>query len=91
MWRFEGAKRKAERGIKGIIGIFFFHFSGSERGAGKLIRVVLRWRNRNLLILNWLFGCGKMKWNLRLFLRGYPRASSFCLGWLLLCQLRSEF
>jgi len=27
MWRFEGAKRKAERGIKGIIGIFFFHYA----------------------------------------------------------------
>ena len=72
-----GANRNVGRGIKGIIGIFFFHFSGSERSVGKLIRVVHRWRNRNSLILNWLFACGKIRRKLRLFLRGYPRASSF--------------
>jgi hypothetical protein len=35
MWRFKGAKRKAERGIKGIIGIFFFHYAGSKRTAAQ--------------------------------------------------------
>jgi hypothetical protein len=28
MWEFEGAKRRPERGIKGIIGIFFSTFQG---------------------------------------------------------------
>ena len=35
MSRFEGAKGKAERGIKGIIGIFFFHYAGSKSTAAQ--------------------------------------------------------
>jgi len=80
MSRFEGAKGKAERGIRGIIGIFFFHYAGSKRTPAQRPLSAHCRKNRNLLILHWLFHCGKIRKKLRLFLRGYPRASSFSLA-----------
>ena len=87
----EGWWRRLERGIKGIIGIFFFHSSRPTQCVGQLSLDIDFRGNCNLLILHWLFTYGKIERKVGLFLRGYPRASSFCLGWLLLCQLRSEF
>jgi hypothetical protein len=76
----QGRGTEVERGIEGIIGIFFFHFSGTMGSASQM-----RWggqchKNRNLLILNWLFACAKITWKMGFFLRGYPRASCFALG-----------
>ena len=77
------------RGSEGIIGIFFFHYLGLELGKGNTNQELYWQEKRNLLILNWLFHCGKIRGKLRLFLRGYPLASRPCLGWLCLSPVRA--
>jgi hypothetical protein len=91
MWGLEGTESTVGRGIKGIRGIFFFHFSGSRRSVGHTAWQRSRSENRNLLILNWLFGCRKIEWKFELFLRGYPRASPYSGEWLGLSQFRNLF
>jgi hypothetical protein len=47
--------------------------------------------NGNLLILHWLFACGKIEGKLGRFPRGYPRAAFFGRGRRLFSSLWTKF
>ena len=83
--------RRLERGIKGIKGIFFFHSSRPMQYVGQLSLAIDFRGNCNLLILHWLFACGKIEEKFGLFLRGYPRASFFRLGRRMFSLLWTKF